>query len=64
MQEMDILLLRYLDTNYDQADTSEQQAFAELLQQQDDVLWDWLSGRGLPDDANLSQLVCRLTKHS
>lgn len=57
MQEMDILLLRFLDQHYDQASPEIQAAFAQMLEQQDDVLWDWLSGQVLPDDRHFLQLV-------
>ncbi len=57
MQEMDILLLRFLDHHYDQASAQLQAAFAQMLEQQDDVLWDWLSGQVLPDDRLFLQLV-------
>lgn len=60
MQELDVLLLNYLEQHYDQAGTDEQQAFSRLLKTQDDVLWDWLSGRGLPDDPSTSQLIQRI----
>ena len=60
MQEMDILLLHYLEHHYPQAGRAEQAAFARLLEQADDVLWDWLSGRGCSDDADLQALTARI----
>ena len=57
MQEMDILLLRYLNTKYDQAPVQQQVAFAVLLKQQDDILWDWLSGRSIPSEPDLQSVV-------
>lgn len=57
MQEMDILLLRYLDEYYDEASKPLQLAFASLLEQQDDVLWDWLSGRSQPQHQDMLSVV-------
>ena len=57
MQEMDILLLRFLDEYYDQSNSDTQTAFADLLQEQDDVLWDWLSGRQAPTNKRYQPIV-------
>ncbi len=62
MQELDILLLRYLDQQYEHAEHAQKLAFAALLQQQDDVLWDWLSGRDVPEQPVLAQLVAQITQ--
>jgi len=52
-----MLLLAYLDAQYPHADQATQQAFAQLLQQPDDVLWDWLSGRLRSTDLSLQSLI-------
>lgn len=57
MQELDLLLLNYLQQQYPQADAITQQAFVELLQQSDDLLWDWLSGRVRCGDDSLQLLI-------
>jgi antitoxin CptB len=48
MRELDQLLGQWLDARFAQADASAQRAFAELLEQPDPQLWDWLSGRQAP----------------
>lgn len=57
MQEMDIMLQRYLERCYGQAEEAEQQAFAALLDTEDDQLWDWLIGRAQPGEPSLAQVV-------
>ncbi|GAB4197268.1 MAG: succinate dehydrogenase assembly factor 2 [Wenzhouxiangellaceae bacterium] len=57
MGELDSLLNHFLQSNYCQLDTTHQQAFQRLLEEQDDRLWAWLSGRQTPSDAALKQIV-------
>jgi len=54
------MLLHYLEHQYPQAGRAEQAAFARLLEQADDVLWDWFSGRGCSDDADLQAITARI----
>ena len=49
MRELDQLLGWYLDVRFKQADAATQGAFAELLDEQDPELWNWLSGRTVPE---------------
>lgn len=51
------MLLRYLETAYPEADAMMQSAFARLLQQQDDLLWVWLTGREICTDTQLQQVI-------
>ncbi len=62
MQELDVLLLAFLDHHYPHADQATKQAFANLLQQADDLLWDWLSGRGESHDATMQALIERIRR--
>lgn len=57
MQELDTLLLSYLEKHYPDADAASRQSFMVLLQQPDDVLWDWLSGRIQCQDSELQALI-------
>jgi len=60
MQELDILLLNFLDHRFDDTSIEQQQAFISLLEQQDDVLWDWLSGQQVSTDKATSLLIKQL----
>ncbi len=48
MRELDQLLGWYLDTRYARTSPDQRAAFAELLEQQDPDLWNWLNGRDQP----------------
>lgn len=48
MRELDLVLQRYLEQRYPSASPSDKQAFADLLEQADGDLLDWLMGRREP----------------
>lgn len=52
-KELDVLLNRFLDTQYDQLSKQELQQFDLLLDTQDTLLWYWLSGQSTSE--NLTQ---------
>ena len=56
-RELDALLSRFLDLRYAAADAARQQAFAELLEQQDPDLWDWLVGKQAPPRADWQGII-------
>jgi antitoxin CptB len=62
MLELDVALERFLDLEYGTLDASGRTAFARLLQVEDQILFDWLMGRGLPEDMELRNLVERLRR--
>jgi antitoxin CptB len=49
MQELDVLLGRWLEQRWTHSDASLRQAFEQLLECEDDLIWDWLMGRANPD---------------
>jgi len=57
MRELDQLLGQWLDVRFAQADASAQRAFAELLEQPDPQLWNWLSGREAPPRSDWQRIV-------
>jgi antitoxin CptB len=60
MREMDMLLERWLDTRYLQIDAARQTAFQHLLKTEDDLLWDWMMGKGQPSDALQAELIVEI----
>ncbi len=48
MLELDVMLTRFLERRYPDLPAPEQAAFRQLLESEDDQLWDWLSGRVAP----------------
>jgi antitoxin CptB len=60
-KELDLLLLKYLDNDYQLADATEQQAFMQLLALEDDKLLKYCLGKAAADDAELARVVRKLT---
>jgi succinate dehydrogenase flavin-adding protein (antitoxin of CptAB toxin-antitoxin module) len=62
MQELDILLTRYLRERWSRADAQERAAFERLLELPDPQLADYLFERDRPDDAGLVRLLSLLRR--
>ena len=60
MQELDVLLLRWLDRHHAAASDTERGAFLRLLDTEDDKLWHWFLGHEHPADADVDALVQRI----
>ncbi|MFA5684455.1 MAG: succinate dehydrogenase assembly factor 2 [Lysobacteraceae bacterium] len=60
MQELDLLMLRYLDRCWATADAAERADFQHLLETEDDRLWRWCMGREPCADARLDALLKRI----
>ena len=60
MQELDVLMLRYLDRRWAAADAAERADFQRLLETEDDRLWRWCMGREQCEDARLDALLKRI----
>lgn len=50
LRELDMVLQRYLKDVYPNVSAEEQAAFADLLEQNDSDMLDWLLGRRLPPE--------------
>jgi antitoxin CptB len=57
MRELDQLLGWYLEARFACAENAAKAAFSTLLEQPDPQLWDWLSGRGVPQDASWRTII-------
>jgi antitoxin CptB len=57
MRELDALLTRWLDLQWQLADHSKRDGFRQLLDCEDDQLWDWLLGRSRPPTEELCRIV-------
>lgn len=60
MRELDVLLMRYVDSDYLDTDPECQKAFETLLSLQDPEILDLLTGRVVAEDASLRDVVQRL----
>ncbi len=56
-KELDALLSSFLERHYSNLDAAGQRQFSRLLEQEDDRLWDWLSGREHCPDHDLQAIV-------
>jgi antitoxin CptB len=57
MKELDVLLLRWLDSRYAQASAGQRELFAQLLDVSDPQLASWLLGGERPPQAALAELI-------
>ncbi len=60
MRELDVLLMRYMERDYERASAEEQAAFETLLTFQDPEILDLLTGRLSVQDRRLQDVVERL----
>lgn len=58
--ELDLVLETFQHEHLEKMSPEELDAFSRLLDSADNDLWDWVSGRGEPDDPSLAGLVQRL----
>lgn len=57
MRELDVLLMRYLERDWPQANAPERAAFAALLEWQDPEIHALLTGRLAPDNEALASVL-------
>ena len=62
MKELDLLLVGYLDAHYPEADVAEQGAFRALLELQDPVLFDYVTGRDRPTSEDERRVIDALRR--
>jgi len=60
VRELDVLLTRFLESEYAQLNDDQQSAFERLLEIQDPVIMDWLFGKYEPEDLGVGDIVKRL----
>ena len=60
MRELDQLLVRWLDREWQSSSESDRAVFLRLLDCEDDRLWRWFLGHETPPDASLDALVQRI----
>lgn len=60
VRELDVLLGRFVESEYQQLSLAEQKDFERLLDVQDPIIMDWLFARSKPADSGLNSLIHRL----
>jgi antitoxin CptB len=63
MKELDMLLERFLASEYDKLDGAGRADLLVLLEQEDPILWNWLLGHSQPYDVGLGELVGRIREY-
>ncbi len=63
MKELDILLVRWIEGAWEDADTERRVAFEWLLEQADPDLADWLIGGARPRDPAHAALIDDILRH-
>jgi len=61
MRELDVLMTRYLERRYPQADAAERAAFERLLELPDPLIMSMVTGRQAATEPELADVVARLT---
>ena len=61
MKELDVLLERFFEAQSVSLSDGEWPQLEAFLAQEDDVLFDWISGRNLPTDPDMLVLIKTLT---
>jgi len=62
MKELDLLLIRYVEEQYDAAPAAHQEAFRALLDAPDPLIYAYCLGRERPASPLLSSLIQRITQ--
>ena len=61
MKELDVLFEAFFDQQAESLLAGDWPELEELLEQEDDVLFNWISGRNLPEDPELLRMIKTLT---
>lgn len=61
MKELDVLLTRYLERDYYKVPPAQRQAFELLLDMADPDILDYILGRKMPENRELSLVIARLS---
>lgn len=62
--ELDLLLLKFFDSQYDSLSSQQKNEFIQLLQQPDPILQQWLLGQESPESLEWQALVQRIRRAS
>ena len=60
MLELDVVLSRFLEQGYGILSEKEQAAFEEMLELQDQIIYDWIMDQATPDAAEMRALVRKI----
>lgn len=64
MLELDVILSNFLKEAYSSLSDEDKSHFVDLLSCPDPVLFDWLMGREMPEDAHLAKITEIIRNHA
>ncbi len=64
MRELDVVLMRYMEHDFDTAEQNQKDAFETLLSLQDPEILDLLTGRLVTEDVRLQHVIERILANS
>ena len=64
MLELDLIMVPFVENCFKSLDELNQQRFINLLESEDNDLFAWFLGRGLPDDPELAAIVQQIIEYS
>jgi len=64
MRELDVVLMRYMERDYDAAGQAEKESFETLLSLQDPEILDLFTGRIVAEDEGLRHVIERILANS
>jgi len=64
IREMDILLLHFIESQYDDLTTKEQKIFEQLLEESDMDIMAWIMEKATPPSEEIAQLVKLIRENS
>lgn len=64
MLELDVLLGNFLNEAYSDLNEKDQKIFVNLLSENDQDLFMWLTGKNTPTDDNFAEIVAKIREHA
>ncbi|ARN75347.1 succinate dehydrogenase assembly factor 2 [Oceanicoccus sagamiensis] len=64
MLELDLIMVPFVENCFKSLDELNQQRFINLLESEDNDLFAWFLGRGLPEDPELAAIVQQIIDYS
>jgi len=61
-KETDLVLGTFASAHLSAMDDAQIDEFEAFLEESDNVIWDWVSGKSLPEDGRYQTLIARLKK--
>ncbi len=60
MKELDLVITRFFENDYDSLTEQDQMAFHEFLNLEDPVIYSWILGRSRPENENYDSIIKKL----